>query len=621
MEIFRPGQQTSILRLLTATLAAGVATAAPLPTISPWSLLATGDFARSAAHAAQPLAMGALPGGRRIYFLSSPSLVVEATIARSADFRDRQDADAGRPGVVGATGQAWSRRRDKLRVLQTRTILESTAPAAVAAAVSHATDVCALDASSALTTLSVDELLRYCSTIIRYALHQIVIGTQPPPTQLPPKLAQVGRRPRRHGVSSAWLGPLARLGQWLLQQVAAVSLLGEQAWALLRGTSFFELAQLYTSRARKVSRRAARYSAACGAAVERLAAMMGAAGPRWCQPPQSPQPASASVDWVEAVVGARWEGCSLPHQVHHAGTRSAVGGVDGIDGGGEVDGGGGVDGGSGPPTSLLDALMAPSAEHGDSVTRLEKEEVADVVRDVLVAGGETTSETLVAAVMLLRERPDVAATVAEEARARLSTASVAVTEDNYRSTATSSSAATAAAAAAAAAAAPNAPTDFTAFIAAAAATAPTAFTAAAAAADARVAAFSAAAAPSSLPWSRACLLEASRLHPAAPLLLRVALRDTTLGDVPIPQGSALVASTALLGRDAAVWEAPNAFMPERFVDGHEPQERGAQAARAQLASFGSGPRSCVGQQLALTLASLTLAHMMAASVSPASPND
>jgi cytochrome P450 len=124
-----------------------------------------------------------------------------------------------------------------------------------------------------------------------------------------------------------------------------------------------------------------------------------------------------------------------------------------------------------------------------------------------------------------------------------------------------------------------------------------------------------------LPWSRACLLEASRLHPAAPLLLRVALRDTTLGDVPIPQGSALVASTALLGRDAAVWEAPNAFMPERFVDGHEPQERGAQAARAQLASFGSGPRSCVGQQLALTLASLTLAHMMAASVSPASPND
>ena len=603
MVVNRRGQQMSILRLLTATLAAGVATAAPLPTISPWSLLATGDFARSAAHAAQPLAMGALPGGRRIYFLSSPSLVVEATIARSVDFRDRQDADAGRPGVVGATGQAWSRRRDKLRVLQTRTILESTAPAAVAAAVSHATDVCALDASSALTTLSVDELLRYCTTITRYALHQIVIGTQPPPTQLPPKLAQAGRRPRRHGVSSALLGPLARLGQWLLQRIAAVSLLGEQAWALLRGTSFFELAQLYTSRARKVSRRAARYSAACGAAVERLAAMMGAAGPRWCQPPQSPQPASASVDWVEAVVGARWEGCSLPHQMHHAGTRSAVGGVDGIDGGG------GVDGGSGPPTSLLDALMAPSAEHGDSVTRLEMEEVVDVVRDVLVAGGETTSETLVAAVMLLRERPDVAAAVAEEARARLSTASVAVTEDNYRSTATSSSAATAAAAAAAAAAAPNAPTDFT------------AFTAAAAAADARVAAFSAAAAPSSLPWSRACLLEASRLHPAAPLLLRVALRDTTLGDVPIPQGSALVASTALLGRDAAVWEEPNAFVPERFVEGHERQERGAQAARAQLASFGSGPRSCVGQQLALTLASLTLAHMMAASVSPASPND
>ena len=62
-------------------------------------------------------------------------------------------------------------------------------------------------------------------------------------------------------------------------------------------------------------------------------------------------------------------------------------------------------------------------------------------------------------------------------------------------------------------------------------------------------------------------MEAARLFPAAPLILRVALRDTQLGGVEVPEGSGLVASTALLGRGEE-WDDPGDFLPERFIDGH-----------------------------------------------------
>ena len=75
----------------------------------------------------------------------------------------------------------------------------------------------------------------------------------------------------------------------------------------------------------------------------------------------------------------------------------------------------------------------------------------------------------------------------------------------------------------------------------------------------------------------------------------------------IPAGSGIVASTTKLGRNPEAWADPEEFIPERFLVGH-PAYRSAEAAKAYMA-FGAGPRSCVGQQLALTIASLLLAHM------------
>ena len=104
-------------------------------------------------------------------------------------------------------------------------------------------------------------------------------------------------------------------------------------------------------------------------------------------------------------------------------------------------------------------------------------------------------------------------------------------------------------------------------------------------------------------------METTRLYPAAPLLLRVALEDTSVGGVHIPEGSGLVASTGLLGRDRASWgERAEDFVPERFVPGH-PLYRSADASKAYMA-FGAGPRACIGQQLALAIGSLLLARMV-----------
>lgn len=105
-----------------------------------------------------------------------------------------------------------------------------------------------------------------------------------------------------------------------------------------------------------------------------------------------------------------------------------------------------------------------------------------------------------------------------------------------------------------------------------------------------------------LTYARAVVDESLRLFPPAWAITRRAVADDVVAGVPVPAGTLVIISTWALHRDPAVWEDPEEFRPERFLDG----------ARRDLAyaPFGAGPRLCIGRDLALVEEVLVLASLL-----------
>ena len=100
-----------------------------------------------------------------------------------------------------------------------------------------------------------------------------------------------------------------------------------------------------------------------------------------------------------------------------------------------------------------------------------------------------------------------------------------------------------------------------------------------------------------LDFVEACIHEAMRLRPVAPLIFVESNRDATLSGMPIRKGTIVfcvmrkpAVDTATLGGDAAE------FRPARWLDGGSD---GARALNRAAMSFGGGPRLCPGRYLAL----------------------
>lgn len=90
------------------------------------------------------------------------------------------------------------------------------------------------------------------------------------------------------------------------------------------------------------------------------------------------------------------------------------------------------------------------------------------------------------------------------------------------------------------------------------------------------------------------LNETMRLYPAAPVLMsRRATRAFTLGGWTIPARTMFMVPVFLIHRDPRWFPEPLAFRPERFGPGAPPTPRGA------FMPFGTGPRVCLGQHLAM----------------------
>ncbi|KAK0232642.1 cytochrome P450 [Armillaria fumosa] len=109
----------------------------------------------------------------------------------------------------------------------------------------------------------------------------------------------------------------------------------------------------------------------------------------------------------------------------------------------------------------------------------------------------------------------------------------------------------------------------------------------------------------SLPFLNAAIKESLRLHPNAPSLIRTAPYDDVLPlsggkTLAVPKGQTLVCFP-LWGDDAEDWN------PARFLDNHTSVSLGVYA---NLMTFGTGPRSCIGWRFAVMEIQTILASLI-----------
>ncbi|MEL6888487.1 MAG: cytochrome P450 [Pseudomonadota bacterium] len=106
-----------------------------------------------------------------------------------------------------------------------------------------------------------------------------------------------------------------------------------------------------------------------------------------------------------------------------------------------------------------------------------------------------------------------------------------------------------------------------------------------------------------LPFVRAIIDEALRLYPPAGMVSRTAMADDVLGDTEIRKGDTVMIPIYALHRSQLLWDDPDAFVPDRFLDRRAIQ-------RFAYLPFGDGPRICIGASFALQEAVLVLATLL-----------
>jgi hypothetical protein len=110
-----------------------------------------------------------------------------------------------------------------------------------------------------------------------------------------------------------------------------------------------------------------------------------------------------------------------------------------------------------------------------------------------------------------------------------------------------------------------------------------------------------------LPFLMACYEEALRLYPPGPIIPRQVVAPIKLGDEVLEEGSVVFINTWILHRHRLLWREPDAFRPERFLDG----ERESMHKLAFL-PFGVGHRACIGARFATIQAAIALTRILTA---------
>lgn len=105
-----------------------------------------------------------------------------------------------------------------------------------------------------------------------------------------------------------------------------------------------------------------------------------------------------------------------------------------------------------------------------------------------------------------------------------------------------------------------------------------------------------------LPYTRAVLSEGMRLYPPAWMIGRQTSQDLDIGGWHLPAHTIVAMSPLVMHHDPRWFPDPDEFDPQRWLD-----ERREAVPRHAYLPFGTGPRSCVGEQFAWAEAITALA--------------
>ncbi|NXQ22950.1 CP2DK protein, partial [Peucedramus taeniatus] len=98
----------------------------------------------------------------------------------------------------------------------------------------------------------------------------------------------------------------------------------------------------------------------------------------------------------------------------------------------------------------------------------------------------------------------------------------------------------------------------------------------------------------SMPYTNAVIHEVQRCGDIAPVgVPHMTYRDTELQGFFIPKGTTIITNLSSVLKDETVWEKPNEFYPEHFLDA-----KGQFVKPEAFLPFSAGRRACLGEQLA-----------------------
>ncbi len=193
------------------------------------------------------------------------------------------------------------------------------------------------------------------------------------------------------------------------------------------------------------------------------------------------------------------------------------------------------------PTNLLEGMIA-AADQGDS--GVNDQHVAGNVLTMLLAGEDTTANTLAWMIYLLQRNPQALQRATEEVM-RLAPA----------------------------------PADFT---------------------PEQMA---------SLDYLEACASETMRLKPVGPFIVLEALRDHTVADIHVPQGTFVWCVMRHDSVSQSHFPDPTAFNPARWLDHADPSLTPSSPKRVAM-PFGAGARVCPGRYLAMLEIKMAMAMLL-----------